>query len=136
MLAWVGSCPRAVKRNRPTNAEPSDRNLTHRRRRKVRTLSGQGVFPGDVSERVAPHITPMDYFHYDAPAEVFAGRGRRGQRHAMTYRRFPTGAEAIQHVIEFQDAEMLAGTVVEVGADDIRDLYDSSDYPLPRKRAH
>jgi hypothetical protein len=83
----------------------------------------------------------MEYFHYDAPAEVFVGRGRHGQRNKMSYQRFSTGAEAIRHVIEVQHADMLAGTVVEVdevrfGADDIRDLYESLDYPLPRRSAH
>jgi hypothetical protein len=83
----------------------------------------------------------MDHFHYDAPAEVFVGRGRHGQRLKMNYRRFLTGAEAIQHVIEVQPADMLAGTVVEVdevrfNADAIRDLYERLDYPLPRRNAH
>jgi hypothetical protein len=55
----------------------------------------------------------------------------------MSYRRFDTAAEAIRFAIEELPAALLLGAFLEVdevrfGGDDIRRLYDSPDYPLPR----
>jgi hypothetical protein len=82
----------------------------------------------------------MTHFDFNAPAEVFAVTGRRERRHRMTYRRFQTGAEAIRHAMEVLSAEALGGTIVETdeerfGAAEIRTLYESSDYPLARRKA-
>jgi hypothetical protein len=80
----------------------------------------------------------MKDFDFEAPADVFTGRGRSNSNGAMRYRRFRTGAEAVQHVIETQKSDLLGGTAVEVDASrfeaaQIRELYDSPDYPLPRR---
>jgi len=58
----------------------------------------------------------------------------------MTYHRFSTGAEAVRYAMEVLPAEVLFGTVMEVcdsrfGAAEIRRLYESPAYPLPRSHS-
>ena len=91
----------------------------------------------DVIRTVRPHIRFMENFDFEAPAEVFTGRGRGKGFGPVRYRRFRTGAEAVRHVIEAQKPDLLMGTVVEVDdmrftASEIQAAYDSADYPLPR----
>ena len=81
----------------------------------------------------------MENFDFNAPADVFVGGGRINRRKAMSYRRFQTGAEAIRFAIELQAADKLVATVVEIdetrfAAEEIRTLYDSAEYPLPRRQ--
>lgn len=85
------------------------------------------------------HINEMEQFDFEAPADVFAGGGRGGRGRPMQYRRFHTGAEALRHAIEDLPADLQFGAVVEMdgvrfGATEIRGLYDSTAYPLPRRR--
>jgi len=79
----------------------------------------------------------MDAFDYDAPAELFACKSRGSSPRPVTYRRFASGAEAIRFAIESLPADVLFGTVIEANeqrfdAAQIRKLYDSPAYPLPR----
>ena len=74
-------------------------------------------------------------FDYDAPADFFSARSRKGG--AMRYRRFDTAAEAIRFAIEELPAAMLIGVYLQVederfDGDQIRKLYDSADYPFAR----
>jgi hypothetical protein len=55
----------------------------------------------------------------------------------MAYRRFSTSAEAVRYAIEELPEAMLRGTILQVNderfdGDQIRALYDSSDFPLTR----
>jgi hypothetical protein len=82
----------------------------------------------------------MAAFDFTAPAEIFATKSRGASRRPMTYHRFPTGAEAVRFAIEELPADMLFGTVMEVGdarfgAEDIRQIYESSDYPFQRSNS-
>jgi hypothetical protein len=82
----------------------------------------------------------MSVFDFSAPAELFACRGMRPGRHPVRYRRFATGAEAVRYAMEELAGSMLAGTVIEsaemrFGGAQIRALYDSPAYPLPRTQS-
>ena len=84
-----------------------------------------------------PHISIMAPFDFSAPAEVYAGMARGRSRQAMRYRRFDTGAAAVQYAMEELRPEMRGGTVIEAGDDrftgaEIGTLYESAEYPLPR----
>jgi hypothetical protein len=82
----------------------------------------------------------METFDFGAPAELFNVAGRMGKRRAMAYLRFETGAEALRHAMEVIGPDMLGGTAIQsdearFGAAQIRELYASQDYPLPRLQA-
>ena len=75
-------------------------------------------------------------FDYQAPAELFHGRSRASKSRPK-YQRFDSAAEAVRFVVEQLPAAVLPGTYLLVedarfGADEIRQLYDSAGYPLPR----
>ena len=79
----------------------------------------------------------MASFDYQAAAELFPSRSKKGNRPAG-YRRFDTAAEAIRFAIEEMPSVLRLGTVLEVDeerfdGDAIRKLYDSAEYPLTRK---
>jgi hypothetical protein len=81
-------------------------------------------------------VRELGAIDFNASAELFPSRSRKTRR-PMSYRRFDTAAEAIRFAIEELPAALLLGAFLEVdevrfGGDDIRRLYDSPDYPLPR----
>ncbi len=78
----------------------------------------------------------MDKFDYQASAELFPTPNRKIPT-KVKYRRFERAADAIQFAIEELPAPQLLGAFIEVdetrlGYKDIRELYDSADYPLKR----
>ena len=80
----------------------------------------------------------MADFDYNAPADLFPSRSKKGNR-PVGYRRFDTAAEAIRFAIEQMPVDFLLGTVLEVEEQRIdglriRELYDSATYPLARSR--
>ena len=78
----------------------------------------------------------MTKFDYKAPAELFPTRNRKIAS-KIKYRRFEHAAEAIRFAIEELPTPLLLGAFIEVDEDrfghsDIRELYNSVDYPLKR----
>jgi hypothetical protein len=76
-------------------------------------------------------------FNYSLPAEIFMETRKRGGR-PVGYRRFRTTAEAIRFVVEELTGYPALQTWMNVGderfdGNAIRRLYDSSEYPLPRR---
>jgi hypothetical protein len=83
-------------------------------------------------QRLTP-CAPMSEFDYNASAELYVGAGRSGLR----YRRFASAADAIRFAVEKLPAASLSSSRLEVeerhyDAKQIRALYDSDSYPLPR----
>jgi hypothetical protein len=79
----------------------------------------------------------MAAFDYNAAAELFPTRRRLPRRQPFGYKRFSKAALAIRFAIEDLPPECLVGAFLEVeeqryGSDDIRRLYDSTEYPLAR----
>jgi hypothetical protein len=81
----------------------------------------------------------MASFDYSAEAELFLAR-RKNRRQSAGYKRFEQAALAVRFAIEEVRPELLIGAYLEVNearydCDGIRRLYDSADYPLPRRAA-
>lgn len=77
-------------------------------------------------------------FDYSEPAELFGGGRWTGRPAMISYRRFDTSAEAIRFAIEELDEAARRPCVLEVNEKrfdhaDLRRLYDSRRYPLPRE---
>jgi hypothetical protein len=77
----------------------------------------------------------MSKFDFLAPAELF--RHKTPGNVSGSYRRFETAAAAISYVVEELDDRAQRLTIVEVDEQRldsraIRELYESSDYPLTR----
>jgi hypothetical protein len=75
-------------------------------------------------------------FDYSAPAELFPSRNRK-IKSLLKYRRFDKAADAIRFAMEELPAPVLLGAFIEIDEvrldhRDIRDLYESADYPLKR----
>ena len=80
----------------------------------------------------------MSSFNYAGSAELFPTRGRKSRRMPMGYKRFDRAAEAIRFAIEDLPADALVGAHLEVDEQrfdsaGIRRLYESAEYPLPRR---
>jgi hypothetical protein len=75
----------------------------------------------------------MSEFDYNTSAELYVAAGRSGLR----YRRFTCAADAIRFAVERLPVATLSSARLEVeerqyDAKQIRALYDSDSYPLPR----
>lgn len=79
----------------------------------------------------------MEQFTYNVPAEIYSSGGAGTRKRPASYRRFSSSAEAIRFAVEQLPSIMQRGTAMEIGDDrydfaDIRALYESDRYPLPR----
>ena len=77
-------------------------------------------------------------FDYTALAELYPARNYRRRAGCVTYKRFEVAAEAVRFAMEELPPEFLLGTYLEVEEErfdsrQIRLLYESKDYPFPRK---
>ena len=77
-------------------------------------------------------------FDYAALAELYPTRSWKRRAGRLTYKRFEVAAEAVRFTVEELPSEFLLGTYLEVEEESfngrqIRLLYESRDYPLPRK---
>jgi hypothetical protein len=80
----------------------------------------------------------MAAFDFATPAELFPSKRNLRAKGAVTYRRFDTAADAIRYAVEELPPQYFAGTYLEVDeerfdGEGIRKLYESPDYPLPRR---
>ena len=79
----------------------------------------------------------MTDFDYEMPGEFYS-RKKQGMRpSSLTYQRFGTVAEAIRFAMEDLPSAALGGCMLETngerfGARELRELYASPRYPLPR----
>jgi hypothetical protein len=79
----------------------------------------------------------MTTFDYTALAELYPARSWKRNAGRVTYKRFEAAADAVRFAIEELPPEFLLGTYLEVEEErfdgrQIRLLYESKDYPLPR----
>jgi hypothetical protein len=75
---------------------------------------------------------------YTALAELYPTRTYKRRAGSVKYKRFEVATEAIRFAMEELPPQFLLGTYVEVeeqrfNGQQIRLLYESRDYPLPRK---
>jgi hypothetical protein len=87
------------------------------------------------------YVTEAELFDYSLESELFSGKSRNFRRQPPGYKRFARAADAICFAIEELPTHCLVGTYLEVNkvryqAEDIRRLYDSSEYPLVRRVAN
>ena len=79
----------------------------------------------------------MSHSNFDTPAELYSSRNHRAGRFSgLKYRRFETLAEAVKYAVE-EIPTQLHFARIETGdssfrAAEIKELYGSSDFPLPR----
>src|SRR5260370_8426756 len=81
---------------------------------------------------------PMASFSYNTAAELFPAAIRKKKRAGFAYRRFDTPAAAVQFAIEELPADSLNGAYLQgdearFDQSGIRTLYESQDFPLPRR---
>ncbi len=79
-------------------------------------------------------------FDYEAVAELFPARNRKFNRQLARYRRFDSAADALRFAIEELPPQLLLGACLEVeeerfDSNEMRRLYDSTDFPLARRAA-
>ena len=89
-----------------------------------------------VGKHAREQTRDLNGFDYNAAAELFLSRIRGGKGRPQ-YKRFDTAAEAVRFVVEELPAAVLPGTYLLIeearfGVEEVRYLYDSSGYPLPR----
>jgi hypothetical protein len=87
-------------------------------------------------DRLREQTRDPNGFDYGASAELFMHRSRKTKSRPK-YKRFDTAAQAVRFVVEELPAAVLPGAYLLVaetrfGVEEIRSLYESAGYPLPR----
>jgi hypothetical protein len=87
-------------------------------------------------DRLRERTRDTNGFDYGASAALFMHRSRT-TKSGPKYKRFDTAAQAVRFVVEELPAAVLPGAYLLVaearfGVEDIRSLYESAGYPLPR----
>ena len=87
-------------------------------------------------DRLHEQTRDLSGFDYGASAELFMNRSRTAKRRPK-YKRFDTAAEAVRFVVEELPGAVLTGAYLLVaetrfGVEEIRSLYQSTGFPLPR----
>jgi hypothetical protein len=82
----------------------------------------------------------MSDFDYAAAADLFPNSRTKTRRKVLKFRRFDQASEAVRYAIEELPPELLMGSFLQVDDDrfdgrDIRNLYDSPNYPFRRGKA-
>jgi hypothetical protein len=90
-----------------------------------------------VRDMARQRVEGLEGFDYEAPAELFPSRSKKG-RGQITYKRFDTAAEAIRFAVENVPPPALLGAYLEVeearfGLHEIQYLYERAAYPLARR---
>jgi hypothetical protein len=83
-------------------------------------------------------VPDMASFSFNTAAELFPAAIRKKKRAGFAYRRFGTAAEAVRFAIEELPADSLNGAYLQVDEarfdqSGIRTLYESREFPLPRR---
>lgn len=92
-----------------------------------------------VRNQARERIDSLEGFDYEASAELFPSRSKKG-RGQVKYMRFDTAAEAIRFAIEDVPPPALLGAYLEVdearfGFHEIQYLYERPAFPLKRRTA-
>jgi hypothetical protein len=80
----------------------------------------------------------MGAFDYSGEAGLFSAKASRYGQKILGYRRFTSAADAIRFAVEELPSDMLKGCSLEANEETyvgfaIRRLYESDDFPLPRR---
>jgi hypothetical protein len=84
------------------------------------------------------YAADAELFDYSMEAELFSVKGGNFRRQPLGYKRFARAADAICFAMEELPPHCLVGTYLQVNeeryqAKEIRRLYESREYPLPRR---
>jgi hypothetical protein len=107
-------------------------------RAKWRVCGTANLFQRNCRER--QRLFHMGVFDFTAEAELFPSPARASRRQPVGYKRFDRAADAVRFAVEELPPESLVGACLEVdearfNGQDIQRLYESIDYPLPRRPA-
>jgi hypothetical protein len=120
----------------PTTIGAMETSTGRAQERRAFAVKANAYSPDAIWDR-HPHVPGTEQFEFSGPADLFSGDCSRGKRRAMSYRRFPTGVEALRFAVERQSAERLSTTIIEtdevrIEGDEIARLYASDAYPFER----
>jgi len=78
-------------------------------------------------------------FDYDASADFFSMKSKKGRRRPLIYKHFVSAAEAIRYAIEEIPADELVSALIETdgsryNSKEIHRLYENSSFPLARTK--